>query len=221
MGGEVIVATAQVSISHKDKELARAVLHSFHESAGLEAAASIVLLLLKGPDLGVKRDEAILQAYNTKMQSIDLLGIPKVRTLLVNTAVNVHRTDLLERMMQRTDRYNQFKVLRQLIRKLESGTDSFSISLMTAAFRACTQRFPYHYTAFVRGLLLCREFNLANKVMAEAITDGMANDTTFYTVIDTLLDRKDFSRAHATIESIIPGALIRPWGHQASTWTHT
>merc|ERR1719361_611204 len=42
--------------------------------------------------------------------------------------------------------------------------------------------------------------------------DGMANDTTFYTVIDTLLDCNDFSRAHATIESIIPGSLSKAMG---------
>merc|ERR1719216_190874 len=48
--------------------------------------------------------------------------------------------------------------------------------------------------------------------MAEAVADGMANDTTFYTAISTLLECKDFSRAHATIESIIPSSLKRAMG---------
>merc|ERR550532_3514117 len=48
--------------------------------------------------------------------------------------------------------------------------------------------------------------------MNEAITDGMANDTTFFTVIDTLLDSNEFSRAHATIESIIPESLRKAMG---------
>merc|ERR1719210_1142784 len=65
---------------------------------------------------------------------------------------------------------------------------------------------------FVRGLLLCRDFSLAKKVMDEAIADGMAIDTTFYAVIDTLLDCNDLSRAHAAIESIIPGSLRKAMG---------
>merc|ERR1719210_1676307 len=65
---------------------------------------------------------------------------------------------------------------------------------------------------FVRGLLLCRDFSLAKKVMDEAIADGMAIDTTFYAVIDTLLDCNDLSRAHAAIESIVPGSLRRSMG---------
>ena len=66
------------------------------------------------------------------------------------------------------------------------------------------QRFPGHYTMVVRGLLLCRDFDLAKKVMDEAITDGMANNTNFYTVIESLLDCNDLCRAHAMIESIAP-----------------
>ena len=69
-----------------------------------------------------------------------------------------------------------------------------------------------HYTACVKGLILCGEWGLAGKVMAEAVADGMANDMTSYTVISTLLDRNDFCRAHATIEGIIPWSLKRAMG---------
>ena len=85
----------------------------------------------------MKRDEAILQAYDTMRQSTDLLGIPKTRTLLVSATVNYNRTDLLERLVQRTHRFNQFTVLRYLTLKIQSGADGFSISLLTAVFKAC------------------------------------------------------------------------------------
>ena len=65
---------------------------------------------------------------------------------------------------------------------------------------------------FGKGLILCWELSLAERVMAEAGADGMANGTTFYTVISTLLDRSDFCRAHATIEGIIPWSLKRAMG---------
>ena len=41
---------------------------------------------------------------------------------------------------------------------------------------------------------------------------GMANGTTFYTAISTLLDRNDFCRAHSTIEGIIPWSLKTAMG---------
>ena len=65
---------------------------------------------------------------------------------------------------------------------------------------------------FGKGLILCWELSLAERVMAEAGADGMANGTTFYTAISTLLDRSDFCQAHATIEipHISPSMLPPP-----------
>ena len=53
------------------------------------------------------------------------------------------------------------------------------------------------------GVLLCRDFNLAEQILAEAAADGMANDTTFFTVIGTV---------RATLESIIPVSLKKAMG---------
>ena len=52
----------------------------------------------------------------------------------------------------------------------------------------------------------------AEKALAEAIRDGMANDTFFYTVIGALLEHHDLGRAHAAIESIEPAPLMRAMG---------
>ena len=71
----------------------------------------------------------------------------------------------------------------------------------------------------MKGLTNCGEMSLAEEAMAEAVTDGMASDTTSHTVISTLLDRSDFFWARAAIEGTIPWSLKSARGHPTSIWT--
>ena len=65
----------------------------------------------------------------------------------------------------------------------QSGADSFNLTFLSAAFIACHPWFPCHYTALVQGVILGRELSLAERVMTQSITEGMANGTAFYAAI--------------------------------------
>merc|ERR1719471_2225423 len=129
------------------------------------------------PDPGTDPCDAFLEVYDTKMRSLDLVGIPKIRHFVLNAVVTRNRADLLEQLVKRAHQYNQFKVIRYLAHKVQLGAQHFSRSLLTTAFNACQPKVPCHYTVFVNGLILCGDLNLAEKVMAEAVASGMANDT--------------------------------------------
>ena len=97
------------------------------------------------------------------MEDLDPMGIHTGDSIVIAPSHTLTNSEYfrLRAWALRVVQHLGVKVLRHLAYRLQSGADRFNLTFLSAAFNACHPRFPCHYTALVRGLILCRELSLA------------------------------------------------------------
>jgi len=193
---ELLLAAVDTAILHDDALMAQAVLqHLSVLGKSAEVAAAVIRLAVEGPLRGNTTEATILDLYDKHLAGANILVGQPMGQLLINSALNRRRMDIVTRLMTVSEGSQQHALLKSL------GSEN-RLGHARDVFNACPQQTPSLYNALLEACNACRNVRAAEGVMEEAISAGLADVVTYNTMVKAYLQCGDLVSLRATIEEM-------------------
>jgi len=193
---ELLLAAVDTAIFRDDVVLAQTILQHLNMlGRSAQVAVAVIRLAVEGPLRGDTIEGTILDLYDKHLTGANILVDQHMGQLLVNSALNRGRMDIVAQLMTAAEVSQQHALLKSL------GSQN-RLGHARDVFNACPQPTSSLYNALLEACNASRDVRAAEGVMKEATSAGSADVVTYNTMVKAYLQCGDLVRLRATVEAM-------------------
>mmetsp|Transcript_29286 Transcript_29286/g.77388 ORF Transcript_29286/g.77388 Transcript_29286/m.77388 type:complete len:1025 (+) Transcript_29286:162-3236(+) len=213
VGPDLLVAAANTAMASQDAKLAAAMVQLMTKCLTTDVAAHAIHLCgPHGPLANGDSDAAVLRIYAEKLQSADLIADTQAAKALTEAALRKGNHEEVLAKLCNVPGFCQDEMQQgpRRVALLNSLSPELRLAGAQAIFKATPEKSACLYNALINCCIQSRDLPSAEKAMAEATAEGMADVVTYNTIIKAHLQIGDAKRARACVDHMRNNAGLAP-----------
>lgn len=193
---EVLVGALNFATAHHANAVVEAVLQQLPSKPPSAVAVALVNFHVKNTVEAENKDCFFMKLFDKHLSGVDLSADPVAEHAVVDAALRQQRMDVIKSLMEAVSDSSRHVAL------IKSFSIGRRLADATSIFNACPDKGSCHYNALLDVCIDCRDLEAAERVMAEAISSGVADVVTFNTIVKAHLKSASVGHARRAIEKM-------------------